>query len=240
MQAFFVSLLIVNNWLSFILCTMKFFCQKHIIGLVLFFTVFATHAGEYFKSDRLIFDLYTPSWVNTPSVINSSFSLGFSTSWGKDIVLSKSRYSCFYGLGYDFANINSNVDFKRSFKGSSIRSFGLKALHGVYAINQLTSHYLEVPLELRFRTQTKIPFRVYLGTKVGYLVKSKYTLDENTGTTFERKNINILEDLKYGVSFRVGYGLINFYTYYGFNSLIRASKQPGINQISFGISFLAN
>jgi len=219
---------------------MNFFYLKHIIGLVLFFTVFAIHAGEYFKSDRLIFDLYTPSWINTPSDINSSFSLGFSTSWGKDIVISKSRYSYFYGLGYDFANINSNADFKRSFEGNSIRALGLKALHRVYAINQLTSHYLEVPLELRFRTQTKIPFRLSIGTKIGYLVKSKYTLDENSGTIFDRKNINILEDLKYGASFRVGCGLINFYTYYGINSLIRASKQPGINQLSFGISFLAN
>jgi hypothetical protein len=55
-----------------------------------------------------------------------------------------------------------------------------------------------------------------------------------------RKNLNELDRFKYGITLRLGYGLINFYTYYGLNGLMVPEKQKGVNQLSFGISLIAN
>lgn len=198
-------------------------------------------AGNYFKSDRLIFDIYSPQWVNTPNGVSTDPSFSFSFSWGKDIPYKKSKFSWFYGLGYDFTNINHNSNLK-SFSAFEVtpREIGMRVLNVPYDLNRLSTQYLELPIEFRYRTQTKNPFRVYVGGKFGYMTKSKYNLDEGSGDVFVRKSLHELDRFKYGITFRIGYGLVNIYSYYGLNGLIVPEKQKGVNQLSFGISLLAN
>tara|TARA_B100001094_G_C17955757_1_gene682891 strand:- start:99 stop:761 length:663 start_codon:yes stop_codon:yes gene_type:complete len=220
---------------------MRQVCLKILAILVfgLFFT--NVQAGDYFKSDRFILDFYSPQWVNTPGGVSTDPSFSFAFSFGKDIPYKKSNFSCFYGLGYDFTNINHNANLKSLsvFEGTP-REIGMRVLNVPYNLNRLSTQYLELPIEFRYRTQTKNPFRLYLGGKFGYMTKSKYTLDKVIGDRHERKGLNELERFKYGITMRIGYGLVNFYTYYGLNGLIVPEKQKGVNQLSFGISFIAN
>lgn len=219
--------------------------KQKILAVLFLVSSFATlQAGDYFKSDRLIFDFYTPYWLNTPNDIATDPSFGFSVALGKDVLFKKdSKFSFFYGLGYDLSNIhhNANLKAKADLNNPSPRAqTGLFALTSNFGLNKLSSHFLEVPLEFRFRTQTKNPFRVYMGGKVGYMIYSKYQLDENAGAIYERKMLNELSELKYGLTFRIGYGLINLYTYYGLNGLMHPTDQKGVNQLSIGLSLMAN
>jgi len=196
-------------------------------------------AGDFIKSDRLLFDFYSPQWVNGPKDLNTNPTFSFAVSWGKDVPFKKSNFSWFYALGYDFNNIQHNANLK-SLPIGSVREVGMRLLNTPYSLNKLSTHYLEIPIEFRYRTQTKNPFRVYLGTKTGYMVKSHYEIDEGKGETYERKGLDELERLKYGVTLRVGYGLVNFYAYYGLNGLMTPDKQKGVNQLSFGLTLMAN
>lgn len=213
-----------------------------ILATVLFVTFFGgVQAGNYFKSDRLIFDFYTPFWLNTPNDISTDPSFGFSVAWGKDLPFKRnSKFSFFSGLGYDISNIHHNANLKSQNESSTRNQTGLYALTSNFGLNKLSTHFIEVPVEFRFRTQTKNPFRFYIGGKVGYMLYSKYQLDENNGNIYERKMLNELSDLKYGVTVRVGYGLVNLYTYYGLNGLMNPSDQKGVNQLAIGLSFIAN
>jgi len=198
-------------------------------------------AGDYFKSDRLLFDFYSPQWVNGPSGLNTDPTFSFAVSWGKDFQFGKSNLSWFYGLGYDFTNIHHNANFKTlPTTDGAVRDIGMRLINVPYSLNKLSTQYLEIPLELRFRTQTKKPFRIYIGTKAGYMVRSSYELDEGSGDSYTRKNLDELEKFKYGLTARVGYGLINFYTYYGLNGLMVPERQKGVNQLSFGLTLMAN
>ena len=198
-------------------------------------------AGDYSKSDRLLFDFYSPQWVNTPNNVNTDPTFSFSVSWGKDMPIKNSKYSWFYGLGYDFSTIRHNINFQ-SFPSidGTIREIGVGILNVPYSINKLSTQYLELPLEFRYRTQTKYPFRLYLGSKIGYMINSSYTLDEESIGLYKRRNIDELDRFKYGITFRIGCGMVNFYTYYGLNGLIQPKIQKGINQLSFGITLMAN
>jgi len=199
-------------------------------------------AGDYFKSDRLFFDLYSSQWVNSPNNVDTDPTFSFSVSWGKDFSIKKSKFSWFYGLGYDFSTIRHNINFKSlSNIDPTAREIGLRILKVPYSINKLSTQYLEIPFEFRYRTQNKYPFRIYAGGKLGYMTRSLYRLDEDAAAMYKRRNLNELDRLKYGITLRVGYGMINFYTYYGLNGLINSSKyQKGINQLSFGITLMAN
>ena len=197
--------------------------------------------GDYYKSDRLLFDFYSPQWVNMPNNVTTDPTISFSISWGKDMPIKNSKFSWFYGLGYDFSAIRHNIDLKTSPNiDETVREIGVKILNVPYSINTLSTQYLEVPIEFRFRTQTKYPFRLYLGTKMGYMTRASYNLQEENMDAYERRNLNELDRLKYGVTFRVGYGMFNFYTYYGLNGLMPSKRQKGINQLAFGITLMAN
>lgn len=198
-------------------------------------------AGDYSKSDRLLFDFYSPKWVNTPRGVNTDPTFSFSVSWGKDMPIKTSKFSWFYGLGYDFSTIRHNINFKSlPTIDETVRELGVRILNVPYSINRLSTQYLEVPLEVRYRTQTKYPFRFYLGTKIGYMTCSSYKLDEENGGIYKRRSLDELDRFKYGITFRIGYGLVNFYTYYGINGIMPSKKQEGINQLSFGITLIAN
>ena len=69
---------------------------------------------------------------------------------------------------------------------------------------------------------------------------SSYKLDEENGGIYKRRSLDELDRFKYGITFRIGYGLVNFYTYYGINGIMPSKKQEGINQLSFGITLMAN
>lgn len=202
----------------------------------------STQAGDYYKKDRLLFDFYSPMWINGPSDMSTDPTFSFAISYGKDVSFKRdSKFSCFYALGYDFNNINHNLNLK-SIQNLEFtpRELGARILNAPFSLNRLSSHYLELPLELRYRTQTKNPFRIYAGAKGGYLIKSKYELDQGSGDIYERKSLEELERFKYGLTFRIGYGLINLYAYYGLNGLMKPEDQKGVNQLSFGITLMAN
>lgn len=201
----------------------------------------SVQAGEYFKSDRLLFDFFSPRWVNGPSELNTDPTFSFAVSLGKDLQFGRSNFSWFYGLGYDFTNINHNANFKSvpNLDGT-VREIGMRLLNVPYSLNKLSTQYLELPLEFRYRTQTKKPFRIYVGAKAGYMVRSYYELDEGLGDSYTRKNLKELERYKYGLTLRFGYGLLNLYTYYGLNGLMTPDRQKGVNQLSIGMTLMAN
>lgn len=213
-----------------------------IIGVIAFLSCTNLSAGgDYFKNDRLLFDFYAPQWLNTTQGVQVDPSFSFAIAYGSDIQIKKSRFSLFYGLGYDFHQINHNVNFKNSFlNGPNGRDIGLSILNIPFELNRLSTQFIEIPLEFRFRTQTKNPFRIYLGTKVGYMVKSKYRLTEVNKNDFERVGLNELERWKYGVTARIGYGLFNVYAYYGLNALTNYGSEPNFNQLSLGLTLMAN
>ena len=214
---------------------------KLVLLLLVSFHLKYTRAGGYFKSDRLLFDFYSSKWVNTSNDLTTDPTVSCSISYGKDISIKSSNFSWFYGLGYDFNTIHHLINFNSLPSiNETPRELGIRILNVPYSINKLSSQYLEVPLEFRYRTQTKHPLRIYYGVKVGYMVRSSYVFQKDRKDIYHKKNLNELNHYKYGMTFRLGYGIINIYAYYGLNGLLSAQSQLAINQLSFGITLIAN
>ncbi len=211
--------------------------------ICLFITSFSCLAGDYFKKDKLVFDFYSPNWVNTPNEILSDYkkSFGFSFSWGEDVQIKKSLFSIYYGIGYDYNSVTSNAKLlKPSLPFGHPDNFKWSSLSESYDVNKLKLHYLDVPFQFRFKTETNLPFRVYLGTKVGYLFSSNYSKETESNESESRKNLSEINRLRYGITFRMGYGMFNIFSYYGLNNLISTNQDKRINQFSLGLSLLLN
>ncbi len=104
--------------------------------------------------------------------------------------------------------------------GASVKKSGL-------AVN-----YLEIPLEVRFRTNYAHPknaINISVGGKIGYMfnahTKYKYRIEGETKFTKQKESYD-LSPFRYGLTGRVGYGVFNLFYYYSLNTLFEKDRGP--------------
>jgi len=116
-----------------------------------------------------------------------------------------------------------------------------------YYKNKISTSYLEVPLEFRFRTMPDIKkrnFKVTLGAKFGYLLSSymKYSGEDfrnhsSKNVKFKEYRLSNILPYRYSAFLRIGYGKINFIVNYTFVPLFEKNKGPDCIPLSYGLSF---
>ncbi len=189
--------------------------------------------------DRFIFDLTIDNWADVPSGINTRiWSPGFSAAFFNDLKFGKSIFGFAFGLGISSHNVRHNGMFIETTRTDTTSAFTyLIPRTSPSKKNKLSTNYIEVPLELRIRTNGKKPFRFYPGVKIGYLFNIHAKVIDDTGKwkfyTFPNAN-----PLRYGATARIGYGKINFVGFYGLNSVFRDNKGVQLIPWSAGISLI--
>ena len=217
------------------------------------------------KKDAIMVDFYTDIWQKKDSAMTiSNYSPGFDIYLMHSTPFGKSNFSFGYGLGINVHNMRSNAAPQKEMKWDSASSqnvFTGKTIFSripdyvnnneiKYDNNKLTLTYLEIPLELRYKKESKKGkmFKFSVGGKAGYLLSS-YTKykgtkyegsinDPDVGTAkIKIKNFDIpnLQSFSYGLTMRVGYGLFNIFGYYSFSDLFVNDKGPEMYPISVGI-----
>ena len=103
--------------------------------------------------------------------------------------------------------------------------------------NIFTTHNLEFPLEFRWRTSNALKYdfwRIYTGVKFLYNFSNTFRFEEN-GTHFSYKNISAYNNFQYGITFSVGYDVINLHVFYNLTPIF---KNATINTESVDTSIL--
>lgn len=162
----------------------------------------------------------------------------FSGGFVKDIPFNKRRNIALgVGIGYAYNFYNSNLKITKN-NGTTF-----SIVSGGYDTNRLHTHFLEFPIELRWRNSRPTRysfFRIYGGVKFSYLLHSKVSYaDKNTNMSF--KNIPEIQKFQYGLHFVIGYGAWNLYTYYALQPFLKdavISKQKiDISRFTIGLKF---
>lgn len=172
-------------------------------------------------------------------VSQNSFSSGLHIGFLRDIPLNKMRnHAIAIGLGY------SMNDFRQNLKISEADGKFNYAIDNDFDRNKFALHYVELPIELRWRTSTIQShrfWRIYTGFKLSYLFlnKSKFTGPEGTLKYFGNDDFN---KFQYGAYVSFGYNTWNFHAYYGLNSLLKSEakldgKSIDMNTINIGLMF---
>ena len=196
--------------------------------------------------DRLVAQFNWNSWLNTPDDIEVRwFSRGINLFVMYDLPLGKSPISLAPGIGIASDNVYHNGLFTAN---DTITFISAIPDSLTFSSNKLQTTYLEVPLELRFRTKPNSKgqsFKIAAGIRGGLLITShaKY---KGEGTAFgltqqeikyKQYDIPNLENLRYGATVRVGYGPFNVNAYYGLSTLFEKGRGPEMVPFQQGISF---
>jgi Outer membrane protein beta-barrel domain len=187
--------------------------------------------------------LFTDIMMKMPSGIKSRIiNQGVNIFGTYNIPFGKSNFSFAIGLGLGSHNIYGNF-----FVNSTSDSTALIRIPDSvkYKRSKIALTYLEIPLEFRFKSNSKV--NVGLGFKGGFLIGSntKYVGDGPIKTTNYTLNatgkqrvkfwgINNLEQFTYGPTLRIGYKWFNVTGYYMLSSLFTKNRGPEMYPISVG------
>ncbi len=206
--------------------------------------------------DRLIIELNWNTWLNTPEDFNvQAKSRGFNFYFYYDLELGTDNVALAPGLGLGNSNIFHesflvvNIDSNSANYGNTeVQPF---AENLDFKKNKISLTYLEVPIELRVRTNPNSKgkrFKIAAGVKAGLLINShtKYVGEDTRPTAYpanpdyvkykESRVLN-LETFRYGLTGRVGYGAVNLHAFYSLSNAFKEGNGPEGNALEVGISF---
>jgi len=199
-----------------------------------------TVVDSLYREDQFYIALTYNLLQNRPKGLSqNSFSSGLHIGFLRDIPLNKRRnHAIAIGLGYSMNDFRQNL---KIVKGDTDFSY---ELDNDFDKNKFALHYIDLPIEFRWRTSTIQShrfWRIYTGVKLSYLFlnKSKFTGKDETLKYFGNDDFN---KFQYGAYISFGYNTWNFHAYYGLNSLLKPEakldgKSIDLNTLNIGLMF---
>jgi hypothetical protein len=221
--------------------------RKFILLILVFITFYSfsqvdsTYVDDNYLEDQLYIGLTYNVLNNKPTGFNQNgLSGGLSFGFIKDLPINEKRNKAIgIGLGYSYNAYIQNL--KITDTGSSTVFEIIEAQN--FNSNRLSTHAVEVPIELRWRTSTPSDYsfwRIYTGIKLGYLFASNARFSDTSGTII-LKGIDKLNTFQYGLTLSAGYGTLNLNLYYGLNTFFenaQVNNEPiDLKQLNIGLIF---
>lgn len=182
---------------------------------------------EFFKSRSAnIYYMYDFRLFGSKKLsFNPGFGLGMDNyMFAKEVSLTRGQNNSLFVLSATQFESGVNTDST---------SFGIEK-------SKLNVNYFDIPVEFRFRTKpSKKSFRFAVGGKIGFLIDAKtkvrYELDGDT-YKFKNKTRNGLENFRYGVHARIGFGSLNLFGYYALSELFEAELNDSNGKLEGNMS----
>ena len=191
--------------------------KKYLIFLLVSFASYAQETSEkYYLEDQLYITVVLNTFRVVPdSYHETGFSYGYQIGFVRDFPINQRRNIGFgVGLGYAYDYYRNNIGLE----GGSLKWMQKNT------DNRFAFHSIALPFELRWRNSTveKYNFwRIYIGFQVAYTFTHNYYIRKTEVQQGQTDILNQINKLQYGISLSIGYGSLNFYTYYGLTSLFK-------------------
>jgi hypothetical protein len=194
------------------------------------------------NKDRLLISTYNCFWQGLPDgVTQRTISQGYNISLMFDMPTSeKSKISFGLGLGYSRNNLYSNGLYNRSLTDNTIN---MTPINVKYNTNKLAFSYVNIPLEIRFRSSNNIRVAVGLRSSLKVDAFSKFYGHNPDTLVFGQydqlkvinHDISNTEKYLFEITARAGWKFINVNGSFMLNSLFN-DKGPAISGYTLGLT----
>ena len=199
-----------------------------------------TAVDSLYREDQFYIGIFYNDLQNLPNGISQGrFTPSFSAGFLRDMPINKKRnFAIAIGLGYSINNYNHNM---LSEPVSGV--FEYSVINKRVEKNKLTLHYIDLPLEIRWRTSTPTNqdfWRIYAGFKVSYLIYNRTKYIDSEISIIEESN-NDFNKFQFGTYLCIGNNTFNFYVYNGLNNLYKNAfidnKKIELKSLNLGFMF---
>ncbi|WP_294819882.1 porin family protein [uncultured Flavobacterium sp.] len=154
-----------------------------------------------------------------------SFSTSLSAGFLRDMPINERRnHSVALGLGYSYSNIKHNLVITDAAGGA--KNYAIMD-EGGFDKNKLVLHYLEMPLELRWRNSNALDhrfWRIYAGAKVSMLLYDKAQYEPHSGPGTKVRNNDNMNRFVYSAYLSAGWNTWNFYACYALTPMYKDAR----------------
>ena len=191
------------------------------------------------KQDRLIVDINFDTWDKTPPGVNiKQFrSRGVNIMFMDEKPFGKGHVAFAWGFGFSSQNFHSNAFYQES--GTTDSSYFLLIPDTIdYDLNKLSLNYIDIPLELRFRTKANAKgnrLKLSAGFKIGVLINAHTKFDDGS-TKRKEYHLRNIPDWHYGIHARLSFGHIGVSYFYSLTKLFNDGEGMEITPYSIGLS----
>ncbi len=190
--------------------------------------------------DRFIIELHNDHFLNTPDSMEIQvYSPGFDAHIMYDYPFSDSernRFSFAWGYGFSSFNIHHNGSFEEN-EEDKTTFFRPHPENYNYRKNKVSVNFIEIPIELRFRTNGLRQFKMSVGAKVGYVVNVHTKVVDDEGKRKFYQVPNLLR-YRYGLSGKIGFGRFNVSGFYSLSPFLEEGQGPELIPFSIGLSLV--
>lgn len=188
-------------------------------------------------------DIFNDLVMDAPANVEfRGFNPGANVFVMRTFPIGTSKFAFAGGLGLGMHNIYSNSLLQDTSGVSFFRNIPEKTTGGKdlsYKKSKISLTYIDVPLELRFKTESG--FRVSAGFKVGYLLNAhtKYKgddLEDGSKTKIKVSHLPNIQTWRFGPTFQIGYKWINLMGFYSISTIFEQNQGPAIYPVSLGLS----
>ena len=202
------------------------------------------------KQDRIVLNLNFENMFHQQTT-------GFKTKWSSrgldiyfmyDMPIKKSFVSFAPGIGFSTSNIyhNSAMNIDSTSGRAYFTAYTDDKIKNDFKNIKLTTNYIDIPLELRFRTKPlafDMRFKVAIGVKFGMRIeaytkerRNDLSVDGSYQKYIEKGYKNQIQAFRFGPTLRIGYGPVNLNFYYNALNYFKNGKGPDMHAFSAGIS----
>ncbi len=194
-----------------------------------------------YREDQFYLNITNNSIQNSPSGFNQNrFSPGVGVGFLRDMPVNKRRnFSIALGFGYSISILNQNIAITQGFSDLEYSIIENSA----YDKNKLSIHYIDIPLEIRWRTSDAINtqfWRIYTGFKFSYSLYNQYKF-ETSSQVLSLTNIPEINKIQFGCYLTAGWNTFNIYVFYGLNPIFKSANIGDTaikaNTLNFGLQF---
>jgi hypothetical protein len=185
-------------------------------------------------------DIFTDIWMNQPEGVPArTINQGANVFGMYNFPLGESNFHFAIGAGMGFHNLYTKGVIE------DIRADTIKFVPQpdtlAFKRHKLGLTYVDVPIEFRFKSDSKIRFAI--GFKVGYKIdgKTKYKGErpDKENVTIKQKQVKYIETFRFGPTLRFGYDWFSLFGYYQISSIFQNNRGPdNLYPISVGITLL--
>ncbi|HLG33657.1 MAG TPA: porin family protein [Bacteroidia bacterium] len=192
------------------------------------------------KQDRFILDINFDNWDKTPQYVEvKGFrSRGVNIMFMDEKPFGKGNVAFAWGLGFSSQNFHTNGEYKESgtIDSSYFDHNRLDSLD--YDLNKLSLNYIDLPLELRFRTNANAKgnrLKLSAGFKIGVLINAHTKFDAGS-IKYKQYHLRNIPDWHYGLTARLGFGKIGVSYFHSLTKLFHPGEGMEITPYSIGVS----
>lgn len=202
----------------------------------------AIAADSLYREDQFYLNFTYNNLQKLKELNQNKFSSGFCIGFLRDMPINKSRTFAFAaGLGYSLNIYNSNLYIYKTpnSTGGTDNNYEILSPDIYYNKNKLSLHYLDLPIEFRWRSSTPEShkfWRVYTGVKLSYLLGDRYKFVNDIQSNSYKGNKD-LNKIQYGCYIAAGLNTWNFYAYYGLNPIFKSAKinNEEVKMVTFNV-----